>query len=176
MGRVKLGRHLSRKHVTRIADAYKQKAEERAGVITQALMYNAALHKSLQHELCACTHGASKHMEAEVIRAADAPGMVQKWDLDHPCLEVGCDCKGFKSSWQTSFDAWSTECWAYLDREHHVDKYAPVFTEDPMHELRMVEAFDGGIKAEAHALAKAKILKALAENQAEAEVSDARQD
>ncbi len=146
----------SREALKRLCDQWMQTARERGEVISNALMYNAGLHKALQHELCVCQHGASKHLASTNDADGDA------------CSEVGCKCAGFKSNWQQSFENWSAECWSYLDRSHNRPQHQPQSAEDPMHQVFLAEAFDSGVKAEDQAKKAADWLTAMDENAAEA--------
>lgn len=164
----------SREALQRLCDQWMQTARERGEVISNALMYNAGLHKALQHELCVCQHGASKHLQISTFVPAEigeGGGFIAHTRTDGDgtrCREIGCNCEGFKSNWQQSFENWSAECWSYLDRSHNRPQHLPHSAEDPMHQVFLAEAFDSGVKAEDQAKKAADWLTAMDENAAEA--------
>lgn len=131
MGRLYPGVKISRKHITRAADEWKRQASERAGVIQQALLYNAALHKSLQHELCTCEHGASKHLGT----------------ADSRCTVVDCNCPGYKSNRAQAFDNWIGDIRARLQQAGLPYENAAT-PEHPLHPTKQDEEFDRGRTAE----------------------------
>lgn len=134
MGRIQPGIKISRKHITRAADEWKRQATERAGVIQQALLYNAALHKNLQHELCVCEHGASKHLGTPDTR----------------CTVVDCNCQSYKSNRDQAFDNWIGDVRARLQQAELPYENAAT-PEHPMHSTKQEEAFDKGRTAEEYA-------------------------
>lgn len=134
MGRLQPGIKISRKHITRAADEWKRQATERAGVIQQALLYNAALHKNLQHELCVCEHGASKHLGSAEAR----------------CSVVDCSCTEYKSNRAQAFDNWVGDVRARLQQAELPYENAAT-PEHPMHATKLDEAFDMGKTSEDYA-------------------------
>jgi hypothetical protein len=166
MGKLRLGTKLSHKHTVRRANEWKEQAEQAKAVTQQALLYNAGLHRSLQHELCVCGHGASKHLPHPEYQDAEVQA----------CHEINCECKLFKSNWQQAFENWTAEAWAYCLSNHGLDqtKLPPVTDPtDPMHPVKLTEAFDGGVKAEKQAEEKAKWELAMTENAEEASKGEA---
>lgn len=93
MGKQVPGKKINRKHMIRFANEQHRIAERNLRAVQNAVMANANMQQILQHEMCVCSHGATKH-----------------WDsTDRMCVTEGCTCQGWKSLWSQAFEAWKLE-------------------------------------------------------------------
>lgn len=148
MGKLKPGKKFSRKNVIRAAEANFDEMTKYRRITEQAILYNGGLHKSLQHELCTCSHGASKHFEHPTTIV-----------VDHPCTVVDCECKAFKSNYDQSLENWKTMVWAELDQKHNI-KPGSELAGGPADDSELIKSFEIGVKAEDHAKAVVEWLNA----------------
>ena len=153
MGKQLAGKKVARRLMIRAFESQKKQADDRKLIIQNALMYNAGLHKALQHELCTCEHGASKHLKNEISKT------------DTRCEVVDCECPGFLSNYDQSLKNWKGELWAELQLAGHIlfDLANP---EHPMQEFKVIEAFEGGKKATEYKDAVLLWIKVQEENRA----------
>jgi hypothetical protein len=157
MAKQHFGKKIPRKKLQLIASVAMKKAEDRKLVNQNMLMYNAGLHLKLQHELCVCSHGASKHFGAPVeVLEKDGDGQaIGSQMVSNLCTVVDCGgCRGYKSNYSASFDKWIKEFRQLMDQKHGL----PLLDSMMPTEKDQIDAFEGGVKPEAFAEAYAEQL------------------
>jgi hypothetical protein len=100
MGRQQPGKKISRKIMIRYANEEHRIAQRNLKAVQNAIIANANMQQMLQHEMCVCSHGATKHWEQP----------------DRICTTEGCTCVGWRSLWVQAFEVWKEQIPVEVDK------------------------------------------------------------
>lgn len=136
MGKPHPGTKVPRKKLIEALNNGSKQHSEHQRIIEQALLMNAAFHKKLQHELCACTHGASQHFSE-----------------DTHCTKVDCTCQKFVSNHDASLKNWKSMLLVELEQKHSLSIFLGTDypAQHPLSEPFLLKGFEAGHKPEAYA-------------------------
>lgn len=131
MGTVQPGKKINRKTMIRYANEEHRIATRNLRALENAIIANANMQQILQHQMCVCTHGATKHWN----------------NPERLCEQDGCACTGWISLWTQAFEAWTE---AVKDEVHKLDdpSAAAILLEDGLLE----RWFDASVKPDQAAL------------------------
>ena len=92
MGKQVPGKKINRKFIIRFANEQQRIAQRNQKAVQNAVIANANMQQVVQHEICLCTHGGTKHLTPERL-----------------CTMNGCTCTGFTSLWENAFRNWQSQ-------------------------------------------------------------------